>query len=101
MAAVGSVSLVFIVCYVGWLLLHGFAFGFAASVPTGAYLYMAISTILGVVSSILVTGFRALPPTGRVKLEQIGDMLMRPGALIALCVSPIVFYTALIATDGQ
>jgi hypothetical protein len=96
-----SITFVFGVCYLGWLLLRFVGFGFSPNYSTVEFVYMAIATILGVIASILVSGFRQLDPKSRVKLQQVFDMLLRPGGLIALCVSPVVFYGVLIAAQGQ
>jgi hypothetical protein len=60
---------------------------------------MTIATIFGVVSSILVSGLRQLAPDARVRFRQILDLLIRPGPLIAFCVSPVVIYGVLIAAN--
>lgn len=87
--------------YLGQIILKGGAFGFGNALTTVDYIWMSLTTILGVVASVLVTGLRALPQDKRVQPEQIKEILLRPGCLIALCVSPVVFYGALISANAQ
>ena len=87
--------------YIGETFERGRSFGFGASLNASDYLWMAIATILGVLASVLVTGLRLLPQDQRVHIDQIKDIVLRPGCMIALCVSPVVFYGALISANAQ
>jgi len=96
-----AIGFLVIASYLGQILMKGGVFGFSNSLTTVDYIWMSLSTILGVLASVTVTGLRALPQDQRVQLEQIKDILLRPGCLIALCVSPVVFYGALISANAQ
>lgn len=60
-----------------------------------------LATVIGVLASVLVTGPKLLPQDQRVHLSQMKDILLRPGCMIALCVSPVVFYGALISANAN
>lgn len=97
---IAAVGILIFASYLGQIILRGGAFGFSGSNQTVDYLWMSLATILGVLASVLVTGLRSMPQDQRVRFGQLMDILLRPGCLIAICVSPIVFYGALIAANA-
>lgn len=97
---IGALAVLVLASYIGQVILRGGAFGFGSSMKAIDYIWMSLATILGVLASVLVTGLRSLPQDERVHLRQLADIMLRPGCLIALCVSPIVFYGVLIAANA-
>lgn len=96
-----GLAVVVLASYVGEQIMRGGAFGFETAGQATNYVWMSFATILGVLASVLVTGLRSLPQDKRVHFNQLVDILFRPGSIIALCVSPIVFYGALVAANTQ
>lgn len=96
-----ALCILVVTSYLGDLILRGGAFGFGKAIQGSDYIWMSIATVVGVLASVLVTGLRSLPQDERVRLTQLADIMLRPGCIVALCVSPIVFYGALIAANTQ
>jgi hypothetical protein len=96
-----GIGIVVTVSYLGTLVLRGSAFGFSNAAGKADYLAMAAATIVGVIAGTLVSGLQQLPADQRVSFAQLLDMLLRPNMLIALCVSPVVFYVVLVAVNNQ
>jgi hypothetical protein len=58
-------------------------------------------TILGVLASLAVNILRAQDPNVPVNLRSFFMAMLHPQTFIALCVSPVVFFGALLALDGK
>src|SRR5258708_33946784 len=95
-----GVGIVVTVSYFGTLVLAGSAFGFSNAAGKADYIAVAVATIVGVIAGTLVGGLQQLPADQRVSSAQIFDMVLRPNMLIALCVSPVVFYVVLVAVNN-
>jgi hypothetical protein len=96
-----SLTLLVVVCYFGSAVISDRGFGFEDQRPTIEYIYTAGATLSGILSSVLVTGLRRLPSDQRVRFSTFLDLLTRPNSLIALLVSPVVYYAALVASNSQ
>lgn len=83
------------------MLIRGASFGFAAETAKGDYLGIAVATIVGVIAGTLIGGLRQLPPTERVSVSKLLDILLRPQMFIAFCVSPVVLYGVLAAANSS
>ena len=98
---VAALVFLLLVTWTGEAILRGIGFGFGDSLKTLDYLWIAIATIIGVFASVMVSGLRQLPQDKRVRFEQLVDIFLRPGCLIALCVSPVVFYGVILSTAAH
>jgi hypothetical protein len=97
-----TATLVITVSFFGEMLLSGSGFGFGGSrIYSGRFWVTGIATIIGVVSSIVVSALRQLPQDQRVSVPALADYMLRPNSFVALCISPVVFYGVLVAAGEQ
>ena len=58
-------------------------------------------TILGIAASLAVSTLRAARPNEPLDFKAFGRSLLYPQTFIALCLSPVVLFGAMIALDGK
>lgn len=96
-----AVLFVFLASWAGERALHSSSFGFGESAPsTQAYIAVAVMTILGVTLSIIVSALKSMAPNLPVAANQLIAKIFVPQSMIALCVSPLVFYSFLVAVGS-
>ena len=93
------IIMVFIVSWIGNNILHSSGFGFGESGSPGSQTYLAIAamTIFGVILSIVVSALKNMAPNQPVDINRLRQNILVPQSMIALCVSPLVFYSFLVA----
>jgi hypothetical protein len=94
----GCIIIVFFVSWVGNNILHSGVFGFGQdSQSSQTYLFVAAMTIFGVILSITVSALKSMVQSEPINLSRLRQNIFVPQSMIALCVSPLVFYTFLVA----
>jgi hypothetical protein len=102
-----SIGVVFLVSRIGSNTSQPVDFGF--SPPTGSGAATAVDptwsigglTIFGVMASLAVSALRAQPQNAPLNFGAFFGAPLYPQTFIALCVSPVVFFTALLGFDGK
>jgi hypothetical protein len=98
MIFVGCIIIVFCVSWIGNNILHSGVFGFGeGSQSSQTYLVVAAMTVFGVILSIIVSALKNMVPNQPVDMNRLTQNILVPQSMIALCVSPLVFYTFLVA----
>jgi hypothetical protein len=105
-----SVALLLFLSLVGAALVHygsSFSFGFdearapATANVVGSAWQIGGLTLLGVLASLAVNTLRAQNPDTPVNFRALFRAMLYPQTFVAICVSPIVFFGALIAFQGK
>jgi hypothetical protein len=98
MVFLGCIIIVFFISWIGNNILHSSAFGFGeGSQSSQTYLVIAAMTIFGVILSIIVSALKNMVPNQPIDINRLMHNIFVPQSMIALCVSPLVFYTFLVA----
>lgn len=63
--------------------------------------WLGLATIVGILSNGVVAALRQMPANRPVQLVNLGNSLLFPGTLIAMFISPLVFFVTLEGLQGQ